>query len=119
MATALGDFFADDDLNNILSLINDNIFDQTPDYVTQVEVETSTTFNCDVCSKICASKGGLTRHKRVKHAPRPATATQPTKTAEDTQTPEHILHPMYFLKYVKECLQKLLESGCYPASILE
>ena len=33
-----------------------------------LKMEGKRSFNCDICSKVCKSKGGLTRHHNSKHA---------------------------------------------------
>jgi hypothetical protein len=41
----------------------DDVFDDA-----LFEMEGKKSFNCNICSKVCKSKGGLTRHQNSKHA---------------------------------------------------
>ena len=62
----------DDDVYNInISVIVTEV--ETPETAdafddAMVEMEGKKSFHCDVCSKVCKSKGGLTRHHNSKHA---------------------------------------------------
>ena len=62
----------DDDVYNLnISVIVTEV--ETPETAdafddAMVEMEGKKSFHCDVCSKVCKSKGGLTRHHNSKHA---------------------------------------------------
>jgi len=52
----------DDEFGNILSMLDENIFEIVPDFSSEVEVSARESFPCQLCKKVCLSKGGLTRH---------------------------------------------------------
>lgn len=118
-AMSVSDLFAsDDDFDKIMSMIDGNIFEEAPEFVSEIEVNTSETFKCRFCEKVCLSKGGLSRHNRVKHPP-VVVQDQCQAPSQSTSTAVEKLHPMFFYNYVKDCASNLFKSGCYPQQMLQ
>ena len=69
------------------------------------------TYSCEICTKVCKSKQGLSRHRNMKHTEIPSLPTK-TKVAED------MLHPLYFKQNVNDAAKKLAEGGCYSKKTL-
>ena len=122
---AQGDFLYGDDLDALLAAIDADILEGDPSFsadvdsmVDEIPDETAkATFPCTLCPKICISRGGLTRHMNAKHkdddqANQPVLSQKPKK-----KKAEDILHPLYFKKYIEQCIEKLSKDECYPEDI--
>ena len=66
---------------------------------------------CDTCNKVCKSKGGLTRHKKV-HGP----ANDPDQNEEKTQ---NSLTQECVVTFLKEEKYKAEENSCYSKDLCE
>ena len=64
-------FLIGDDLDVILSLIEEDILVEDDGFTAEVEEivenQPSNSFSCDQCDKVCKTQRGLTRHKNTKH----------------------------------------------------
>ena len=108
---------ADDEyLDVLLSLIEDDIL-ETDEELNSLILEEGheipleaekPIFTCSVCSKVCLSKGGLTRHTKAKHQ----LVNDGAKANDNT---EDILHPLHLKKYIHESLGKLAKDTCFPS----
>ena len=72
---------------------------------TLLSEQSGVTSSCEICTKVCKSKQGLSRHRNIKHTESRSLPTK-TKDAED------MLHPLYFKQYVNDAAKKLA-GGCY------
>ena len=92
-------YVSGEDLDAILTALEDNLLDQ--DFCTQIneigENQPSCGFSCDHCDKVCKTQRGLMRHTNTKHA---LTLGDVIYTGENETTPESMLHPSYFKKFV-------------------
>ena len=120
MAAVKEDYFFGDDLEAILSAIDDNILDENEEFTSEINAVVeeigdhppSSGFSCDLCDKVCKTQRGLTRHRNSKH-----------KTANvegyldqdhfDEFIAENRLHPFHFKKYIEESASKLSVDECY------
>ena len=108
---------------------SDQLFDaETDDILASFELEiekivpakAQQKFPCDVCDKVCLSKGGLTRHTRTIHK-QETRETENTDGATDIphrKKVEDILHPGVFKKMVVECIKKIIKENCFPEDVL-
>ena len=120
MAAIGEDFLVGDDLDLILAMLEEDIPIDNEDFVAEVdsfvgeviEASPDAEFSCEQCSKVCKTKRGLTRHKSTKHVQTDAGTTRPTSNPIG-KTPEEMLHPLYFKKYVNLSASKLSSDGCY------
>ena len=68
----------------------------------------SPSYPCSFCTKICFSKGGLTRHISTKHH---------IETTEPNTKLSKMLHPKIFHYIIQKTLKKLAQDECYPQEI--
>ena len=108
--TSSEDYF-DEEMDKLITSL-------TPD-VEQIIPQTKETFSCPFCSKLCISKGGLTRHKRSKHRDLLPPEGLPTPSnPADKKIAEQILSPDTFKRLVQKSAVKLSVDECYPVDIL-
>lgn len=127
MAAAGCDFLVGDELDSLFiaieqELLEEKVLTLEVDSVVQEidEQEKKPEHPCDVCSKVCLSKRGLTRHKNSKHSLLqnvPKTASSSEKRVVKLRDAESLCHPMYFKKYCEICVDKLGKDQCYPDEI--
>ena len=75
MAAAKEDYYFGDDLEAILSAIDDNILDENEKFTSEINAVVedvgdhppSSGFSCDLCDKVCKTQRGLTTHRNSKH----------------------------------------------------
>ena len=75
MATAKEDYYFGDDLEAILSAIDDDILDENEKFTSEINAVVedvgdhppSSGFSCDLCDKVCKTQRGLTTHRNSKH----------------------------------------------------
>ena len=105
---------ADDEyLDVLLSLIEDDVLETDEELNSlileeghEIPIESEKpTFTCTVSTKVCSSKGGLTRHTKAKHQ----LVNDGAKANDNT---EDILHPLHLKKYIHKSLGKLT---CFPS----
>ena len=115
MACAVGDSCPEDDLAIILEFIEADMLDEDDEFNEEINTllseQSAVTYSCEICTKVCKSKQGLSRHRNMKHTEIPSLPTK-TKVAED------MLHPLYFKQYVNDAAKKLAEGGCYSKKTL-
>lgn len=75
-------------------------------------MEGSKSFPCDLCAKICKSKGGLTRHRRSKHEE--ASTTSVSKKYKKQKIDMPVLEG-----FCKEIAEKIREENIYPEKIIK
>ena len=110
MASLGDEFLCGDDLDVILSLIDEDVLenDQTLKTITykessKIPIEKQV-FSCDTCDKVCLSKRGLSRHKNSKHS------STSDKSADER------LQPLQLKNFINQCVKKLSVDECYPES---
>ena len=112
------DFYSEEDFDAILAAIEDNLLEENKEFSSPVdllveEVEhhhPATEFSCDECDKVCKTSRGLTRHKDAIHK---EVVCGPSVSGKLLVTPESLLHPLYFNKYVNQSAAKLAIDECY------
>ena len=120
------DFIYGDDLDALLAAIDADVLENDTDFdldmnsiVEEIpEDSVKSMFSCSLCPKVCISKGGLSRHTNAKHKDINTDINQPNqpkKSSKDKKEAEEVMHPLYFKKYLEECIVKLANDECYPA----
>ena len=112
------DLYSAEDFDAILAAIEDNLLEENKEFSSPVdllveEVEhhhPATEFSCDECDKVCKTTRGLTRHKDAIHK---EAVCGPSVSGKLLVTPESLLHPLYFKKYVNQSAAKLAIDECY------
>ena len=66
-------------------------------------------FLCEKCGKVCKTKRGLTRHTNAAHVQ----ADVEARIASKRKTPEQMLHPLLFKKFIETSVAKLAGDECY------
>ena len=69
------DYYFGDDLETILSAIDDNILDENEKFTSEINAVVedvgdhtpSSGFSCDLCDKVCKTQRELTTHRNSKH----------------------------------------------------
>ena len=118
------DFLVCDDMDAILSLIEEDIAWEDENFVVEVnnivgqlnETTPDSRFPCELCEKVCKSQHGLTRHKNTKHQQQTIDQQIPTTSSTTVNSEiiaEEKLRPLYFMKYVNESAIKLSKDECY------
>ena len=114
MADISEDFLVCDDMDDILSLIEEDIIAwEDENFVVEVndivgqlnETTPDSGFPCELCEKVCKSQHGLTRHKNTKQQQQiinPQIPTTSSSTVNSEKIAEEKLRPLYFMKYVNE-----------------
>ena len=125
MASWQEDFLTGDDLDAVLALIDEDILEINSDFSSQVNVDidkipqaANVEFPCPLCSKICVSKRGLTRHQNAKHRVEGIATVNNEKKEKPQQDSVERLHPLYLKKYIEKSALKLANDECYPESIM-
>ena len=95
MACAVGDSCPEDDLETILEFMSDEDEEFNEEINTLLSEQITVTYSCGICTKVCKSKQGLSRHRNMKHTDSRSLPTK-TKVAED------MFHPLYFKQYVND-----------------
>ena len=124
------DFLYEDDLDALLIAIDAEHMENDPTMEAEMDgmiseipiEEESNGFPCSYCDKVCLSKRGLSRHTNAKHtdAQQPSSSSNTTpKTTPKKKDATEILHPLYFKKYLEECIVKLAADECYPDEIIQ
>ena len=119
MAAISEDFLVCDDMDAILSLIEEDIAWEDENFVVEVnnivgqlnETTSDSGFPCELFEKVCKSQHGLTRHKNTKHHQQIPTTSSSTVNSEKIE--EEKLRPLYFMKFVNESAIKLSKDECY------
>ncbi len=112
-----GDYFFSDDLDAVLALLDEDLPAESIDFdldlnVLLEEIESvapAVRFSCEKCDKVCKTKRGLTRHTNAAHVQRDIKAP----VASKPKTPEQVLHPLSFKKFIETSLAKLAFDECY------
>ena len=140
MAAAKEDYYFGDDLEAILSAIDDNILDENEKFTSEINAVVedvgyhppSSGFSCHLCDKVCKTQREL--HRNPKHK----TANVEWGTNAVYHPPHHHhhhflnitltlhiyvytvyinaenrLHPFHFKKYIEESAAKLSVDVCY------
>ena len=108
-----------------MAAIDADVLENDADFVSGISTtvddipneEEKKTFSCSFCTKVCLSKQGLSHHVDAKHS------DQQTSTSKESNLPknksaEEKLHPLYFKKYLKQCVAKLAADECYPEEVM-
>ena len=117
-----------DDLEAVLKAIDEDILEKNEEFSSQInaDVNASTTdavksFPCALCTKVCVSQRGLTRHKNAKHKDvntdvinENNLSTEPSSS--DPKEPR--IHPLVFKKLLQSAAEKLSKDECYPKRIM-
>ena len=83
----LDDYFCDEEMNDIMSSLVPELEEIIPSGNKQ--------YPCIFCSKICLSKGGLTRHKCTKYLDKLSLEEQAAKISSDKKRlPQNVLQPV-------------------------
>ena len=121
---ATRDFFTGDDLDDLFSLIDGGFLDgddsfnqEIDDIATEVasNEESTASFKCSQCEKVCKSQRGLTRHTNVKHAIPPSSVTTSAipeilnLSPLEISIPMKKLHPIKLMCIVKNCAGKFIK----------
>ena len=77
------------------------------------EVVKKQSFKCDDCEKVCKTKGGMRRHRTIKHAEIVALEKEEAEKQERADAAKK-LHPLDIRKCIKEAKAALLNDDCYP-----
>ena len=110
---AQGDFLCGDDLDALLAAIDADILESDAAFesginstVEEIPKESDKiVYNCSLCTKVCLSKQGLSRHTNAKHkAGQTSQANKNTPDAEK-KAAEKILHPLTSKSILKNVLQ--------------
>ena len=126
MAARQEDFFTGDDLDAIFAVIDHDILGNTQEMNVEnplVDADTpgtdsSTTFPCAICSKVCLTERGSTRHTNAKHNNLSHDKIVPSTSKVKTKSAEKILHPLYLKQFVEKGITKLINDGFYPEEIV-
>ena len=118
MAGVNEDFYFGDDMEAILSAIDDNLLEENEEFTSEITAvieevgdhQPALGFPCDSCDKVCKTQRGLTRHKNTKHR---TANIEIVDNERDESIAEKRLHPMYFKKYVEQSALKLSVDECY------
>ena len=124
MAKSSEDFISGEDYDCILAWLSEDILNDDDDVSSEVtgiiqkaEENNSQGYQCDICSKLCKSKQGLSRHKNAKH--KTENASSPESSSTVSKTPESLLHPLTYRKYVLESAKKLSTDECYSETTMK
>lgn len=71
------------------------------------------TFDCEICGKICKTKGGIKRHKAAKH-PHEVYLEKVKEKEEKTKIASDKLGSMDIIRLIKESAERLSHDQCYP-----
>ena len=112
-----GDFFFGDDLDAVLALLDEDIPAESVDFDADLDVlleeinsiTPAEGFLCEKCGKVCKTKRGLTRHTNAAHVQEDIDAL----TGLKHKTPEQMLHPLLFKKFIETSVAKLASDECY------
>eukprot|EP00794_Sanderia_malayensis_P002370 gene2370-2731_t len=113
------EFFFGDDLDAVLALLGEDLPAESDPFDADLNVlmeEIDSTppaggFSCEKCGKICKTKRGLTRHTNTKHIDvRPDVESS---AGSKRRTPEQMLHPLSFKKFIEISAAKLASDECY------
>ena len=104
-------------MDAIFALLNEDIPVESVDFDSDLDVlleEISSItpaegFLCKKCGKVCKTKQGLTRHTNAAHLQEDINAL----TALKHKTPEEMLHPLLFKKFIEKSVSKLASDECY------
>lgn len=123
MAAAREDFLYDEDYDTILDIIESNLLDEDEDLSSELNTvveeipkdDNSSQFPCTFCTKVCLSKGGLTRHIKSKHpdSHSQGASLPPSKV----KAVESILPVDTFKSMLLKGCEKLAADECYPEEI--
>ena len=99
-----------EDLDVIMQLIEEGDFEDEEfnrDINGAIEdmVSVEETFTCDLCHKVCKTKAGLTRHKKVKHPQQAVPATGTTSNPA--------IHNLQLKLIIEKAAKKLTSDTCY------
>ena len=125
---ASSDFFTGDDLDDLFSLIDGGFLDGDVPFNQEIDgivaevasnEESTASFQCDQCEKVCKSQRGLTRHTNVKHGAHPSTTSADISpvTLTPLEIPMKRLHPIKLMCIVKHCAENLSNDLCFPLSV--
>ena len=117
MALVGEDLLVGDDLDAVLALLEEDILGESEEFVGEVEnivgelneFTPHAGFHCNLCEKVCKSNRGLTRHKKMKHDQQNAKDYAVLTSPIVEKSPEALLHPLYFKKYINVSAIKLLK----------
>lgn len=122
MAAHHEDYLVGDDLEAVLALTDEDILEENSDFTSVVTEDVNNiskvaveTFNCDLCSKICVSKRGLSRHQNAKHSSN-VEGKKPTSVPK--KQAEEKLHPLFLKRFMENAVVKLSNDECYPPSVM-
>ncbi|XP_066928356.1 uncharacterized protein [Clytia hemisphaerica] len=121
MAASSSNSGSDYPIEDILSLLDAGFFDCEEEISEQINsmesdlAETSqvATFDCEVCGKICKTKGGIKRHKAAKH-PHEVYLEKVKEKEEKTKIASDKLGSMDIMRLIKESAERLSHDQCYP-----
>ena len=121
MALVGEDFLVGDDLDAVLALLEEDVLEESEEFVGEVEnivgelneCTPHAGFHCDLCEKVCKSNRGLTRHRKMKHDQQNAKDYGVLTSPIVDKSPEALLHPLYFNKYINLSAIKLSQDQCY------
>ena len=113
MANAAGSSTQIEDFDSFFDGINleedEEFLQEVERVIKEAEAAVPKRFKCQSCDKVCKTKQGLTRHKNSKHS---------AKTIVQ-RSPEDLLPPETFQKFINESAIKLSNDECYSKSTQE
>ena len=113
MANAAGSSTQIEDFDSFFDGINleenEEFLQEIERVIKEVEAAVPKRFKCQSCDRVCKTKQGLTRHKNSKHS---------VKTIAQ-KSPEDLLPPKAFQKFINESAIKLSNDGCCSKSTQE
>ena len=128
MATGKDEFLYEDDLDAVFAIIEADMLQNDDEMESEIEKSVSkassngdSSFRCQLCPKICISKGGLTRHMNSKHMRDSQElnncSSEEKEDSSSAATCKLELAELY--KMYERSTQKLAKDECYPESVME
>ena len=114
------DYFVGEDSDALFVVIDEDFLQSDLDFISEVDQvvhevnnDQIVSFTCEECGKVCKTKRGMCRHKNIKHA-----CEDTVSNRKEERSAESLCHPLYFKKFVEQCLHKLSLDECYPTEML-
>ena len=116
MASTHKKYLYQDDFDTVLDIIESDFLVYGDEFQQDMNLavekiptlNNSPSYPCSFCSKVCLSKGRLTRHISTKHL---------LETAEPNTKVSKMLNPDIFYDIIQKSHKKLVQDECYPEEI--